>query len=242
MKKILIIEDDLEEVNALIETVKRVDDTVKVMTTDKLGEALEYAVSNNISLFLVDIVLMPKKKTDTSGIDFVEAIRNMPKYKYIPVIFVSSLDDPRLHAYQDLHCYRYIQKPVLYKEVEDTVREALEFSRFVDDEKPLRLKQNNILYSIPKSDIIYADSHAAKMVIVTEKEKFGFYYLTCRDLLKQLDSEDFIQCSRSAIVNRKRIIEVNRTKETVRLRCSDDLVRVGKSFKKEFFRKIEEND
>ena len=110
MKKVMIIEDNKAEVEALEKVVNRVEPKAVVVATDNIGEALEYAVTNTVSLFIVDIVLAPKKRTDTSGIDFVEAIRNMPQYRFVPVIFVSSLDDPRMHAYQDLHCYRYIQK------------------------------------------------------------------------------------------------------------------------------------
>lgn len=242
MKKVLIIEDNRAEVEALVKVVNCVDPTALVMTADRIGTALEYAITNQFALFIVDIVLVPKKKTDTSGIDFVEAIRNMPQYKYIPVIFVSSLDDPRMHAYQDLHCYSYIQKPLLYSEVEMVVGEALEFNHFAEDEKPLRLRQDNILYVIQKKDIIYAISKAAKMTIVTEKEKYGFYYLTCKELMEQLNSADFIQCSRSSIVNRKYISLVDKTNGIIQFKGCEDIVKIGKNFKKGFFKEIDVDD
>ena len=91
VKKVMIIEDNKAEVEALTEVVKRVDSQAIVESTDSIGTALEYAVANNVSLFIVDIVLFPEKRTDTSGIDFVETIRNMHQYKFVPVIFVFSL-------------------------------------------------------------------------------------------------------------------------------------------------------
>lgn len=242
VKKVLIIEDSRAEVEALIKVVKRVDAKAEVITAGNIGAAMEYAVTNSISLFIVDIVLVPSKKMDTSGIDFVETIRNMPQYKYIPVIFVSSLNDSKMYAYQDLHCYSYIQKPLFYSEVEPVVKDALELSRFMSDdkkdEKPLNLKQDNVLYVIQKRDIIYASSKAGKMTIVTEREKFVFFYLTCKDLMEKLESDDFIQCSRSTIVNRKHINSIDKTNSIVQFRNCKDLVQIGKIFKKGFLKEF----
>lgn len=234
----LIIEDNKAEVKALKKVVEHVDQNADIAAVDNIGQALEHAVKNTISLFIVDIVLVPKKITDTSGIDFVEAIRNMPQYKFVPVIFVSSLDDPRMYAYQDLHCYSYIQKPLFYSEVEPVVKEALGFTRSSEDDKPLRLKQDNVLYVIPKQDIIYACSKAYKMTIVTKKEVYGFYYLTCNELMQKLDSPDFIQCSRFAIVNCRQISSVDKSNDIIQFRDCKDVVKIGGFFKKEFIKKI----
>ena len=242
MKKVMIIEDNKAEVEALEKVVNRVEPKAVVVATDNIGEALEYAVTNTVSLFIVDIVLAPKKRTDTSGIDFVEAIRNMPQYRFVPVIFVSSLDDPRMHAYQDLHCYSYIQKPLFYSEVEPVVKEALEFSCFMGKEKPLRLRQDNVLYVLEKKDIIYATSKTAKMTIVTPKERLGFYYLTCKELMQQLDSSDFIQCNRNTIVNRRQISSVDRSNGIIQFRDCKDLVKIGANFKKELLKKVKEDN
>lgn len=239
VKKVMIIEDNKAEVEALTEVVKRVDSQAIVESTDSIGTALEYAVANNVSLFIVDIVLFPEKRTDTSGIDFVETIRNMPQYKFVPVIFVSSLKDPRLYAYRNLHCYSYIQKPLLYSEMEPVVREALEFKYVIEDEKPLRLRQDKVLYIIKKQDIIYASSKASKMTIVTDKERYGFYYLSCNELMEQLDSEKFIKCSRNSIVNKEHIAVVDRNNNIIRLRGCKDIVKIGKIYRKEFLKEID---
>ncbi len=243
MKKVLIIEDSGAELEALIKVVKRVDGLAEVITANNIGDAMKYTVTNNISLFIVDIVLAPSKKTDTSGIDFVETIRNMPQYKYIPVIFVSSLKDSKMYAYQDLHCYSYIQKPLFYSEMEPVVKEALELSHFMlddkADEKPLRLKQDNVLYVIQKQDVIYANSKAARMTIVTEQEEFVFFYLTCKELLEKLGSDDFIQCSRSTIVNRRYINSIDKSNGIIQFRNCKDFVRIGKNFRKGFLKEFD---
>ena len=51
MKKVMIIEDNKAEVEALEKVVNRVEPKAVVVATDNIGEALEYAVTNTVSLF-----------------------------------------------------------------------------------------------------------------------------------------------------------------------------------------------
>lgn len=232
MKKVLILEDNRAEAEALSNVIYKIDSNIKTLTADTIGKALEYAVSSSISLFIVDIILNPQIITDASGIEFVEAIRKLPQYKYVPVIFVTALSDPRLYAYENLHCYRYLQKPLLYSDVELIIREVLDFTGVVECEKPLKIRQGGILYVIQRQDILYASSKAAKMIITTTREQIGFYYVTCQMLMDMLESDDFIQCSRNTIVNRQYVMEIDQKKDIVKLRGCSEKIRIGKNYKK----------
>lgn len=242
MKKILIIEDDKTEVEALINVIKRVNSDSKIMTADNIGNAFQYAVEHNISLFIVDIILEPQKKSDVSGMEFVETIRNLPQYKYVPIIFITSLDDSRLYAYENLHCFRYIQKPLLYSEVETVIEDALNYNVLVKSEAPLKIKQDGVIYVIQKKDILYAYSKAAKMKIITKKEEYDFYYLTCSMLLDMLKSDCFIKCNRNTIVNQSYIISIDQRNNLIEMDGCSDEIKIGKGFKKEFIRGFCEND
>lgn len=240
MKKVLIIEDNKLEMEALSCIIHKIEPKTELLTTNDMGEAVKLAISNSISLFIVDIVLNPKDKNDISGINFVETIRKLPQYRYSPVVFVTSLHDPRLYAYEKLHCYRYIQKPLFYKDVEKIFREALEFQVSVETETPLKIKQDGILYVIPKDDIIYAYSKAAKMTIVTEKERYDFYYLTCDELIELLSSNRFFKCNRSTIVNKNKVHSIDQRLDVIQFWSCDDKVKVGKTYKADVVRSLEE--
>ena len=84
MKKILIIEDDKTEVEALINVIKHVNSDSKIMTADNIGNAFQYAVEHNISLFIVDIILEPQKKSDV--IHFYQII-SLINRNYITLIY-----------------------------------------------------------------------------------------------------------------------------------------------------------
>lgn len=236
MKKVLIVEDSKMEREALVKVVQNIDADIQIMTTDKLGEAFQYALQNNINLFIVDIVLNPRNLTDTSGLDFVESLRELPQYKYVPIIFVTGLNDSKLYAYEGLHCYQYIQKPLLYSEVEKIVKETLDFTRVVEKDAPLKIRQDGILYVIPKKDIIYANSRASKMTIITSKEKYNFFYLSCNTLMDMLQMSCFKKCSRSTIVNYDYIVSIDQRRNLVELEGCVEKVKIGTNFKKDFLK------
>ena len=60
--------------------------------------------------FIVDIILEKTKNGDMSGMTFADNIREIERYKATPIIFTTSLEDPKLHAYAHLHCYQYFDK------------------------------------------------------------------------------------------------------------------------------------
>ncbi|MFQ6931962.1 MAG: hypothetical protein ACLRR3_13355 [Eubacterium sp.] len=59
-----------------------------------------------------------------SGMTFADNIREIERYKATPIIFTTSLEDPKLHAYAHLHCYQYFDK--YYRE--DEFKEAVQFT------------------------------------------------------------------------------------------------------------------
>ncbi|MBE5943098.1 MAG: response regulator transcription factor [Lachnospiraceae bacterium] len=242
MKKVLIVEDSKLECSALVKVLGKIDKDIQVLTTDKLGEALEYAIHNNIHLFIVDIVLNPSDDQDTSGLEFVESIRNFPQYKYVPIIFITGLNDRKLYAYENLHCYRYIQKPLLYSEVEKIIKETLDFTRVIENNVPLKIKRDGVLYVINKKDIIYATSKASKMTIVTSKDRFVFFYLSCTTLMDMLEMPNFRKCNRNTIVNYDYIASIDQRRNFIQLRGRVEGLKIGTNFKKDFLKGYYEID
>lgn len=201
MKKILIIEDNKYEQIALDKIIHKIDEKAKTFMADNAGEAFTVSMDNDIDMFIVDIVLRPEVEGDVSGMDFVDMIRRVPKYEFVPVVFTTCLEDPQMFAYKDLHCYSYIRKPIHYKEAEHILRQAMKYRNGNCDEEKIYLKQDKIIYSIKKNDIIYVESHGGKMIVKTIKEEIVLFYSSCVKILNLLKSNRFVKCSRSTVVN-----------------------------------------
>ncbi len=72
MKKVLIVEDQHDTLKLLEGLVHNVDAEAKVFLADCVEKAYGDALSATIDLFIVDLMLDPKKKSgDMSGADFI---------------------------------------------------------------------------------------------------------------------------------------------------------------------------
>lgn len=238
-RKILIIEDNCIHLDALCKLVDQINQDICIYAAGKLSEAFEIAMEQHIHLFLVDIILNTSSPGDVSGLDFVREIRDIKKYQYTPVIFITSLEDPKLYSYSQLHCYGYIEKPFDSEQVKKIVSEALNFPQKSDQERFVYFRKDGIIYSVCVDEIIFVESSRRKVVIHCLNDKLEIPYVTCEELLKQLDSDLFIQCSRYCIVNIKYIDQIDYANRFIRMMYTDDVIEIGITMKKEFRKKIE---
>ncbi len=236
MKTVLILEDKKQVINTLRTIVLNHEPTALVLAASNLRDAYVYAMDNNISLFLVDIVLNPDERHDTSGLDFVKNIRTISKYEFVPVIFITGLIDPELYAYRDLHCYGYLEKPILNVEADKCISAALRYEIAPPEDDSITLTQNKIIYNIRKRDIIYFYSKGNKLSIVTIDDTIKIFYMSCKRLMEKLDSGDFIWCNRSTIVNRDYIQKIDKDANEIVLIPPYGTVLIGIAMRKEVYK------
>ena len=124
-KSVLVIEDNPDQREMLKKLVLGIDERAVVHTAADVATAYKILMERTIDVFLVDIILDTSKPLDTSGIRLVERIRNVPKYMFTPVLFITSLEDATGYAYRDLNCLGYIEKPFSPEQVSGLVRKAL---------------------------------------------------------------------------------------------------------------------
>ena len=99
---VLILEDNRQILNVLEELVMSVAEDEKVYATDNVGEAYKIAMETSIDVFLLDIILYTDKKGDTSGMQYAQSMRKLERYRFTPIIFITSLEDPEMYALRDL--------------------------------------------------------------------------------------------------------------------------------------------
>ncbi|MGN0308363.1 MAG: PleD family two-component system response regulator, partial [Lachnospiraceae bacterium] len=128
MKKVLILEDNFATAEYLKALVNEIDIKTFIFAFPHPAEGCRCALENDIDLFIVDIILDTGKPADSSGLKFVSQIRKMEKYSFTPVIFVTALEDSRLYTYEELHCYRFFEKPFDARELQEEIRYCLIYS------------------------------------------------------------------------------------------------------------------
>lgn len=239
-RKVLIVEDNKVHIEALQKILTDLNEDLLIYCANDMQSAMQIALEQHIHLFLVDIVLDTQKPGDVSGLNFVREIRGITKYKFTPLIFLTSLEDPKLYAYSRLHCFGYIEKPISCEQVRKTVLEALEFPVKEEDDRCVYFRKNGIVYSVYVKDIIYIESSKRKLKIYCVNDELQIPYRTCEEILKDMDSASFIQCSRYCIINRKFIEQVDYTNRFIRLKNVEKLIEIGITMKKVFKQRLED--
>jgi len=139
-QKILVVDDD---------TVNR--DFFLVMLS-RLGYTVEEAVDGHDALgklkkFTPDLILMDNIMPNMSGWDLTKNLKNDPKYRDIPVIMLSAIDDVKDKvAGFELGIVDYITKPFNFSEVLARIKAALRnselFTQISVRESRLRLAED----------------------------------------------------------------------------------------------------
>lgn len=241
IKNVLIVEDNKTALEMLCQIVEGIETGIEinVYTAWNSMEAYQKALQYTIDVFLIDIILEPKQSGDVSGMEFAQKVRNIEKYMFTPMIFTTSLMDPKLYAFTNIHSYAYLEKPYNPDEVKRIITEALEYTTDRKTDKNLFFRRDGLLFAIDISEIIYIENSAHSLTVQTVAEKMKMPYKSCKKILEEIDNKDFMQCSRSDIVNMKYVLALDSVNRYLILK--DDLgnLEIGTAYikkVKEYFR------
>lgn len=232
MKKVLILETKAEDRNTVISLLETVKEDIKVYATDRVEEAYQFLLYNDISMFLIDVILESGVNGDVSGLYFAEAVRRIPQYYFTPIIFISAIEDPKLFSYRRLHCYAFVEKPFDKEEFIRLVGKALYFPESVERQRNLFLRIDGIIYSIKIDDIMYLEVQRRRLSIYTRSEQITVKNKTLSGIMDEINSEDFIRCSRFGIVNKKYVKYIDYANLYIKLHGRDETIPIGSSMKK----------
>lgn len=231
MKKVLILEDKEINRNTLIKILEEVESSLMVYCASGRDEAYRIAMENDISLFLVDIILDTEVRGDVSGLRFANAIRKIEKYSFTPLIFITSLEDPKMLAYQQLHCYGYIEKPFDENMVKKLVKEALNFPVRESTSEQVFFRNDGIVYSVSEEELIYVEVNRKEISVHTTRENMKIAYRPVHQIMDRLNPNKFVQCNRNSIINKRHIEYVDSVNRYVKLRGVEELVEIGRAMK-----------
>ena len=167
-----------------------------VYTTTDPDNLIKYTQFNPFDVLILDIDL----KSDTSGIDLANIIRNKNKKAYI--IFSTAHLEYLMVAYK-YKTFDFLAKPITIERLEETVL------RLFDDisaENETFFKVNNKSGYINSNDIFFIQKQGKKAIV---KTTFNDYILNSSfsDILNRLPN-NFIRCHKSFIVNLNKISRI----------------------------------
>lgn len=199
-----------------------------------IKDAYQCALEKDIDLFIIDIILDTSRPGDSSGLKFVDGIRKIDRYAFTPVIFVTSLEDARLYTYEKLHGYSFIEKPFNPNKLKELIMQCLKFPSVEKKRKTMYFRKDGIILAADREDIVYAESINHTLNIHTvQGDLLSVPYITLKKFLEDVDSDCFVQCSRSAVVNKCYIHSVDITNRVIQLTKQMGTVEIGIRYKKD---------
>ena len=209
-KKILILEDNDAALMHIAGLINEIDNKLEIKMFNNIKDAYLCAMENRIDLFIIDIILDIKHPGDTSG-----------------------LEDARSYTYENLHCYKFVEKPFNNKNVKNIIEECLKFPGEINSIKTLYYRCDGIILAVDIDEIVYAECNNHTMYIYKKQgDIFKVPYLTIKKLLQDVDTDQIIQCSRNTVINKDYIYKVDIPNRIIELKNSYGKIDIGIMFKK----------
>lgn len=233
VKKVLILEGNKAVLTALKQLVEGLGANVSVHAFQRAEEACRFTMEREVDLFLVDIILESGKQEDTSGLTFVEAVRRMGRYAFTPVIFITSLEDSGRYAYEELHCYRYFEKPFDWRELQRAVYDCL---RWWVSHRPVRklyYRRDGLIISIDPDHVVCVHSTGRGLELcMKDGNKIGIPYLSLKRYLDEAGDHRVLQCSKAAAVNPQYLDYIDSTRSIIYMNEGRQQVEMGGTYRK----------
>ncbi len=231
MTNVLLIEDDLTIVKLMKQYITELDPDIKVISFGKATDGLRYAKSQSVDLFLLDIQL-----EDYKGTSLAKQIRDLPQYKYTPIIFATALAGEELMAYREIKCYSFLVKPFTKGEFLETLKDALSLSKHLEgNTKTIKIEQKQFIFEYEIKNIMFIESFGKKVVIHTsigkldnEGDTISGYSLG--KILELIDDKSIVQCHKSFLVNKNYIEKIDKVKKNIYLKNSGISIPIGNKY------------
>lgn len=182
-----------------------------VLSSGNPDEVFEYISNNPVDTLILDIDL---KRPDTDGIKLGNKLRELDKN--VIIIFLSS----RLERiFESFSCipFDFVAKPSISPRLEEALEKIAHHKQHAPHGNFVKIK-NNILNL---DQVIYIEKQLSKSIFYTTGELVEIY-ITFIDLINCL-TENFIQISKSFIINKDYITSVNESTKTISLRNGEKL-------------------
>ncbi len=233
MFSVLILEDDLIQQEAIAHLLKSRHEDWTIHTARNCQQAKNLLSAFRFQLFLLDIKLSANPK-DTQGLDFGRHIRCLPRYRYVPIIFLTALPDKVLPALQETHCNSYLIKPFKESAFFSAIDYAVDSVE--EEESPLMIKDfNGVFQKVLPSSIIYLEALGKNIILHTDTYAITIANSSFSKMLSILPSH-FVQCHRKYIINCNQYTSYDRATQFIHLNQS--VLPVGRKYKDALERKI----
>ncbi len=182
----------------------------------KASEASQIILKERVDLILADLKIITRKGMDTSGLHFLNGVRNVRGYYLVPVVLVADVDDEGPFLKEDVHCYEFFRKPLNQEAFREKIGPLLRYAdegRISPDIRALHFfRKRKCLYPVSEEELVRFELHSHNGLIVTLQDSYDVDIASLRKDEELLSSLAFLQVSRCDYVNKKYIQKIEQDK------------------------------
>lgn len=213
---IILVEDDSMQREILKTMIFSTYESIKIYEADSESTALDIIKNNNINMFLIDISLK-----ESSGLELAMKIRNIPKYEFSQLVFLTTHGDYMLQAFKQIHCYDYILKPynkndvqamlnkLIDREINNLSNEKNDSTEDEDKEFVIKIR-NNVLVRVKINDILFIEVNGRNCEINTVSEVYTYINISLKKILELIDCEYIVQSHKAFAINKNYIFKIEK--------------------------------
>ena len=242
MVTVLLVEDEEQILNHLETLIKTTFNDIQVLKAQSLQEAKTIIERGGAEIFIIDFGL-----PDGDGLDLIKLIRTYYSRQQ-PIIVQTTRDDKtyQLDIYKQYGNIVYLTKETVFKELVEHVANAREDvkdqlnNRLMIPGKAISeaLDKREICFisKLPNCNNLEVTSYDAKTEDFKYKEIIEMSLSRFLELYNQ--SNSFIRCHRSYVINKKMVEKILRTESKILLKYKNVKIELGESYKKDILKEM----
>ena len=176
----------------------------------------------------VDLIFLDIEMPEMSGIDFMEALKNLPQ-----IIIISSKGKYAIDAFE-YDVTDYLLKPVayarFYKAVDKVMNRQKQTNLNSNSKDEIFIKKNSSLVRLKYDDILWVEALENYVIFNTFSEKYTIHF-TMKAVEVKLPTNKFVRVHRSFIVNTSSISEIDDNTIIVKTVDGNKSIPIGKSYR-----------
>lgn len=234
-KQILIVDSDDRQIQriagVLKETALQSGKELDIFTVNTLDEAQEIMEEIDIDVLILDTVYKGLALDEHPGIKWAQKVRERQKYVPLPIVFVSSVEEPCVYAYREINCLGFLPRKFKREDLHRVLTKAMFHTTQREGDKNFCVRAQGMIYPIRIKDILYVE--VWNRVLYIYQINGGVLEMShkpLRDFQIEADSKCLIQCNKSMLLNTLYVEQLDSKEGRVLLKQDDIQLLVGKKY------------
>lgn len=244
-KNVLIVDCDdrqIQRIERIVRIAARETGHVPgIFKANNVTDADEILQVTDIDTVLLDTVYRGFKQGEYLGFKWVESFRKTKKYFLLPVIFISSLDEPGMMEYAcgELHCMEFFPRNFPSDQLLELMRTVMRYTTRRDEENYVLPRNYGMYYPMRVKEILFAQIHNKLLYIHKQEGRvLEIMHTNLSQLMEMAKSGCIIQCNKNTVVNKKYVSKVDLKKHYLLINGSDEPIKIGRVYEEEIRKKF----